>query len=132
MLVDVGTLVDVGEGGGVGVFVGVLAGVSVGVAVGATVGVLVAVGAGVGSGMRMVMGSGVGVSAIEGVGVVARCDVGEVSGSSEHADKVAKTAVHTTAIRAIRSRLFRVRGDATKLDFIWVVCSKSRVTCGAD
>lgn len=55
------------------------------------------------------------------VGVVARCDVGEASGSPVHADSTAAIATHATEVRAIRSRVLRVRSVAMKAELICVV-----------
>lgn len=75
--------------------------------------------------MRLVMGSGAGAWVTVGFGVVGRCAVGEGWGSLVHADMAAVIAKHATAVRAIRSRVFRVRSDAMKADLICVVFLES-------
>ena len=50
----------------------------------------------------------------------------EGCGLSVHADRAAAIATHATAVRAIRSRVFRVRSDAMKADLICVVFVGSR------
>ena len=67
-----------------------------------------------GSGMSWTMGSGVGVSAIVGIGVVVGWDVGEGSGSSEHADSAVASATPRRAILATRAQVFRVPSDVMK------------------
>ncbi len=72
------------------------------------------IGPGVGADLSLIVVSGARVSVISGVGVAARSDVGEGSGSAVHADRAAATAVHTTAVRAIRSHVFCAPRNALK------------------
>ena len=80
--------------------------------------------------MPLAMGSGAGVSATEGVGVVARCNVGVASGSSLHADSAAAIVVPIRAILAIRSQVFRVPSDGITATLTCVAfvesCAKRR------
>ncbi len=114
-----GELVGVGVVVGVGDDVGTVE--VVGVWVGCDTELTILVLVGVGSGMRWTMVSGVGVWVIVGVGVGAGCEVGEGCGWSVQADSVAAIVVSATAIDAIRTRVFRVWGDGTKVVLIRVV-----------
>ena len=76
--------------------------------------------------MRLAFGSGAGVSATEGEGVDARCNVDAASGSSLHADRAAANAVLSKAILAIRTHVLRVPSDAIKVTLIRVALLESR------
>ena len=76
--------------------------------------------------MPSAMVSGAEVSATDGVGVVARCNVGVASGSSLHADRAAANVVPSKAIFAIRTHVLRVPSDAIKVTLIRVALLESR------
>lgn len=64
--------------------------------------------------MCLVMVSGAGVPATDGVEVAASCNAGAASGSSVHAESAATVAAASRAVAAIRSEGFREPSDAKK------------------